>query len=164
MSGAPRRRGIAWPEAAIGLGTLALAALAFRQTLAIPVSPLYAKVGPTVFPMITVGGLALFGALLLAAAFRGGWQDPAEAQIAPDRAALALVGAGLLANVLLIGPAGFTVASTVMFTAVARGFGSRRLLRDAGLGFALALGAYFGFAKALGVNIGAGPLERLLGG
>ncbi len=27
-----------------------------------------------------------------------------------------------------------------------------------------ALAAYFGFAKALGVNIGAGVIERLLGG
>ena len=36
------------------------------------------------------------------------------------------------------------------------------------LGLALALAAYFGFAKALGVNIGAGLvedlIERLLGG
>jgi putative tricarboxylic transport membrane protein len=164
MAAAPRRRGIAWPEAAIGLGVIALAGLALRQTLAIPVSPLYAKVGPTVFPLIMVGGLALFGALLLLAAWRGGWQDAEEAQVVVDRAALTLVAAGLLANVLLIGPAGFTVASTVMFALIARGFGSRRLARDAGLGFALALGAYFGFARTLGVNIGAGPLERLLGG
>jgi putative tricarboxylic transport membrane protein len=164
MSAAPRRQGIAWPEAAIGLALIAFAGFALRQTLAIPVSPLYAKVGPTVFPLITVGGLATLGALLLVAARRGGWQDAEEAQVSPDSAALALVAAGLLANVLLIGPAGFTIASTVMFALVARGFGSRRLLRDAGLGFALALAAYFGFAKALGVNIGAGPLERLLGG
>jgi putative tricarboxylic transport membrane protein len=164
MTGAPRPRGLAWPEALIGLGVLGLAALALRQTLAIPVSPLYAKVGPTVFPLLMVGGLALFGALLLAQAFRGGWQDAEEAQVVVDRAAVAQIVAGLVANVALIGPAGFTVASTVMFALVCRGFGSRRLLRDAGLGFTLALAAYFGFARALGVNIGAGPLERLLGG
>jgi len=47
---------------------------------------------------------------------------------------------------------------------IAYGFGSRRPLRDAALGFAVALAAYFGFATLLGVNIGAGIVERLLGG
>jgi putative tricarboxylic transport membrane protein len=64
----------------------------------------------------------------------------------------------------LIGPLGFSAASTVMFVLVAYGFGSRQPLRDAGIGLVLALAAYFGFAKALGVNIGAGVIENLLGG
>jgi putative tricarboxylic transport membrane protein len=68
---------------------------------------------------------------------------------------------------LLIGPAGFTVASVILFVCVARGFGSRAILRDALTGAAFALVAYFGFAKTLGINIGAGfvenALERLLG-
>ena len=51
-----------------------------------------------------------------------------------------------------------------MFVLVAYGFGSRQPLRDAGIGAALALAAYFGFARALGVNIGAGVVENLLGG
>ena len=42
------------------------------------------------------------------------------------------------------------------------GFGSRRPWRDAPIGFALALGTFFGFARALGVNIGMGPFERAL--
>jgi hypothetical protein len=46
---------------------------------------------------------------------------------------------------------------------VAAGFGSRRPWIDAPIGFVLALAAYFGFAGALGVNIGAGPFERALG-
>jgi putative tricarboxylic transport membrane protein len=51
-----------------------------------------------------------------------------------------------------------------MFVLIAYGFGSRRPLRDAAIGFVVALAAYFGFAKALGVNIGGGLFERLLGG
>ena len=79
----------------------------------------------------------------------------------PSKAILAFVVAGLIANVLLIRPLGFTAASTVLFVLVAYGFGSRRPLRDARLvPFA---GSYFGFAKALGVNIGAGVFEQLLG-
>jgi len=62
----------------------------------------------------------------------------------------------------LIGPAGFTVASTILFTLTARAFGSKNILRDAGIGFGLAIVSYLGFARALGINIGAGPLERVI--
>jgi len=158
------RRGIAKPEALIGLGLLAYAGVALWQVGQIPVSPLYSKVGPTVFPYLAVAGLAVLAVLLLAQALRGGWQPADEAEVRLDLRALGFVAAGLLANVALIGALGFTLASTVLFTLVAHGFGSRRPLRDAGTGFTIALIAYFGFAKALGVNIGAGLVEGLLGG
>jgi putative tricarboxylic transport membrane protein len=45
---------------------------------------------------------------------------------------------------------------------VARGFGSKAILRDAGIGAAFALIAYFGFAQTLSINIGAGILENAL--
>jgi putative tricarboxylic transport membrane protein len=157
----------AFGETIIATGVLLLAAVICWQTAAIPVSPLYAKVGPTVVPTITAVGLGLLGLLLLVSALRGGWQPLEEKEIAPDYAALAWVAAGLVLNVLLIGPAGFAVASVMLFVCVARGFGSRAILRDASIGAAFALVAYFGFAKTLGINIGAGfvenALERLLG-
>ena len=76
---------------------------------------------------------------------------------------VAFVFAGLLANVVLIRPLGFTAASVVLFVLVAHGFGSRRPLSNALIGLVLSLAAYFGFAKALGVNIGAGVIEKLIG-
>lgn len=155
---------IAPAEALIGLGLLLFAGLVLWQTLTIPVSPMYAQVGPRVFPYITTTGLAVFAILLLVQAARGGWQPDDEKEVALDWRAVAFVTAGLVANVALIGPLGFSAASTVMFVLVAYGFGSRRPLRDAGIGLVLALAAYFGFAKALGVNIGAGVIENLLGG
>ena len=155
---------IAPAEALIGLGLLLFAGLVLWQTLTIPVSPMYAQVGPTVFPYITTAGLTVFAILLLVQAARGGWQHDDEKDVTLDWKAVAFVTAGLVANVSLIGPLGFSAASTVMFVLVAYGFGSRRPLRDAGIGLVLALAAYFGFAKALGVNIGAGVIENLLGG
>ena len=152
------------PEALLGVGVLAVAAIVLAQTWAIPVSPLYSRVGPTVFPYITAGGLGLFGLLLLMQAVRGGWQPAEERDLAVDWHALAWVAAGLALNAALIVPLGFTLSSALMFVLVARGFGSRNILRDAGIGLALSLAAYFGFAKALGVSLGQGPLERLLGG
>jgi putative tricarboxylic transport membrane protein len=155
-------------EAIIGAGVLVLAIVLTWQTLTIPVSPIYAKVGPTVVPMITACALGMIGVLLLIAAWQGGWQPAEEKEAASDHTALAWVAAGLVLNVLLIGTAGFTIASVILFVCVARGFGSKAIARDAAIGAAFALIAYFGFAQTLGINIGAGlvenAIERVVGG
>jgi putative tricarboxylic transport membrane protein len=151
-------------ETIIAAGVLVLAAVILWQTAIIPVSPIYAKVGPTIVPYITALGLAVLGLLLLYSALKGGWQPEEEKEITPDRPALLWVIAGLTLNVLLITYAGFTIASVVLFVCVARGFGSKVILRDAGIGAAFALIAYFGFAQTLGINIGAGILENALNG
>jgi putative tricarboxylic transport membrane protein len=149
----------ALPETVLGLGVVLVALLAVWQTASIPVSPLYSKVGPTIFPYIASVLLLVLGALLTLQGLGGGWQPEDEKEVPLDWKAMAFVGAGLFANVVLIGPLGFTIASTVMFTLIAWGFGSRTPWRDAPIGFVLALAAYFGFATGLGVNIGRGPLE-----
>jgi putative tricarboxylic transport membrane protein len=159
--GAERPR-LAMPELGIGLGLLACAAVVFWQTRAIPVSPMYSKVGPTVFPYMTVAGLALLAVLLIVAAARGGWQPEEEKATPTDWQAMGFVVAGLVANVALIQPLGFTAASVIMFVLVCFGFGSRHPLRDVLIALILALAAYFGFARALGVNIGAGLVENML--
>jgi putative tricarboxylic transport membrane protein len=149
-------------EAIIGAGVLALAAVMLWQTLAIPVSPIYAQVGPTVVPVITALVLGGLGVLLLIAAWQGGWQPEEEKASTPDWVALAWVAAGLVLNVLLIGSAGFTIASVLLFVCVARGFGSKAIVRDTLIGAAFALVAYFGFAQTLGINIGAGIVENAI--
>ena len=154
-------------ETIIGAGVLVLAIVMFWQTMSIPVSPIYAKVGPTVVPMMTAAALGMLGVLLLIDAWQGGWQTEEEKSVTPDRTALLWIIAGLVLNVALIGPAGFTIASIILFVCVARGFGSKAIVRDALIGAAFALIAYFGFAITLGINIGSGPLEsaieRLIG-
>jgi putative tricarboxylic transport membrane protein len=149
-------------ETIIAAGVLVLAGIIYWQAAAIPVSPIYAQVGPTIVPVITAIGLGLLGIFLLISALRGGWQPEEEKEITPDYPALAWIGAGLVLNVLLIGLAGFTLASVIMFVCVARGFGSKKILRDALIGAAFALVAYFGFAKTLGINIGSGLVENFL--
>ncbi|MCC7346862.1 MAG: tripartite tricarboxylate transporter TctB family protein [Variibacter sp.] len=155
-------RGIAAPELGLGIGLLMFSGLVFWQIVQIPVSPLYAKIGPTVFPYVSGVGLAILSCFLIAEACMGGWQPDEEKEVPLDWRALLYVGLGLIANVSLITWLGFTLASTVMFVLIARGFGSGRPLRDALIGFAVALASYFGFAKALGVNIGAGLVEQRL--
>ncbi|MCL6707785.1 tripartite tricarboxylate transporter TctB family protein [Pseudomonas sp. R2.Fl] len=151
------------PEILIGLGLIAIAAVLAWQTAIMPVSPMYSKVGPTVFPYATAGALALFGVILTLRGFAGGWQDPEEKAVPNDWRSIGFVVAGLVANIVLIGPLGFTIASVAMFVLVAHGFGSRRPLRDALTGLIIAFAAYFGFARLLGVDIGGGLIERLFG-
>jgi len=165
--GAQSGEGGGWLRPAVGetiiaAGVLVLAAVIIWQTATIPVSPVYAQVGPKVVPYISALGLALLGVWLLYSALTGGWQPEEEKEVTPDRPALLWVVAGLALNVLLITYAGFTIASVALFVCVARGFGSKAILRDAGIGAAFALITYFGFAQTLSINIGAGILENAL--
>ena len=72
-------------ETIIGAGVLVLAIVMVWQTLSIPVSPIYAKVGPTIVPIITACALGMLGVLLLVDALHGGWQSEDEKEITPDR-------------------------------------------------------------------------------
>jgi putative tricarboxylic transport membrane protein len=71
---------------------------------------------------------------------------------------LGFVSLGVVADVVLLEPAGFIVASSILFVCTARGFGSRRWARDAFLGLALSTGAYFLFTRALSLSLPAGRL------
>lgn len=151
-------------QIALSVGVLALAGIVAHQTTVIPVSPIYAKVGPTIFPWMVAAGLTLLGLALLVEALRGGWptEDDEEARVPTDWRALGWVLGGLVLNVTLIGPAGFIIASTLLFCCIARAFGSVRPGRDALVAVIFATVTYVGFARVLGINIGAGLIERFL--
>lgn len=152
-------RPIAGEVAAAGaLVVIALGAL--WQTAMIPASPIYAQVGPTLFPWIASTGLLVIAALLLFQALRFGFG--VEDNLSVDWRSTAWVAAGLAVNAVLIDTAGFVFAATALYACVARGFGSTTWLRDLGIGLAIALVSYLGFDKLLGVNIGAGILEGLI--
>ncbi|MDW5330195.1 tripartite tricarboxylate transporter TctB family protein [Plantactinospora sp. KLBMP9567] len=69
-----------------------------------------------------------------------------------------LLGAALLGYVLLLGPAGFVLASALFFVACARILGSRHWLRDVVVGVPLAVGVYYGFTRGLDITLPAGVL------
>jgi putative tricarboxylic transport membrane protein len=156
-------------EIALSAGLLALGAGAALVTAGLPSEGGYAGIGPAFIPAVVAGGLMLLGAWLLYEALAGGWRvaPPRAAQArgehAFDAAAFGWVTAGLAAHMALIGLAGFVLAGSVLFACVARGFGSKRPARDAGLGLILSLSVFLFFVKLLNVGLPGGWLAPLLG-
>lgn len=148
------------PHILVAAGILLIGSFAAWQSSVIPKS-IYATVGPHIFPWIITVFLLVLGVGLLIAAFRGGWAHDQDGTIT-EFGSLGLVIAGLVLNAALIEHIGFILASTLMFTLVARGFGSKQSLRDAAIGFALAFIAYIGFDRVLSYKIGSGLIESLI--
>jgi putative tricarboxylic transport membrane protein len=90
----------------------------------------------------------------------GGWRNVPmdEAHETPDWPAFAILSAGVILHMVSIAWAGFILASTFLFILIARGFGSRRLVRDIVIGLVLSTAAFFIFTTGLGLNLPGGLL------
>jgi putative tricarboxylic transport membrane protein len=150
------------PETIVSLVVIVFSGLVYWQTTIIPVSRMNARVGATIMPYLTSIILAFLGLALLWQALNGGWVSDEEKALKTEMKPAFFFGLGLVLNVLLIGPLGFTIASTLMFMCIAYSFGSRNHIKNALIAATFALTAYFGFAKLLGINIGAGLIEGFL--
>jgi putative tricarboxylic transport membrane protein len=166
---ASARRG-ALVDLILSLGVIALGIAAAAVALSLPNAGGYSRVGPNVIPLVVSFGLILLGGALLYECLTGGWRartpdDPAErGEHAFLPGAFGWVSAGLFAQMALIHNAGFVLAAAVLFACVARGFGSRRWLRDGAIGLALGLAVFLFFVRFLNVNLPAGWLQPILGG
>jgi putative tricarboxylic transport membrane protein len=160
-----------WQDTALGVGVLLLAILVGWQTSIIPENALYARVGPRFFPWIATGLLAVMGVLLTWQGLRGGWEHDEADDV--DWRSLGWISAGLIANVIFIGGVqvgsipvvpklGFIISSMILFVCTARAFMSEQPVRDAAIGFTLALLSYVGFDRVLGYKIGSGLIEALI--
>ena len=151
-------------EVALSLGVVALGVGVAAVTATLPSEGGYAGIGPNFIPAVVAAGIILLGLWLSFEAFTGGWrQRDAQSEVF-ERSPFLWVSAGLFAHMLLIGWAGFVVAGTALFLCVARGFGSRRPIRDLCIAAALSVGIFLFFVKLLNVNLPAGWLAPLLGG
>jgi putative tricarboxylic transport membrane protein len=150
-------------ELLVSLALVALGAFVIMGTQNISGAAGYAQVGPRVFPYLIGSCLLILGAILTWHAVSGGWRNMPEDQAhhaTPDWPAFAIISAAVLLHMVSIGWAGFILASTFLFTLIARGFGSRRLLRDIVAGAIVSTAAYFIFTYGLGLKLPSG----LLGG
>ena len=147
-------------ELLISLGLIALGTFVVWETRGIAETQGYAQIGPRLFPYIIGGGLTLCGAVLAWHALSGGWRHvplDQEGHDAPDWAAFAIISAGVILHMAIIGWAGFIIASTVLFVLIARGFGSKRIVRDAIIAIVLAIVVFFIFTLGLGLTLPKGP-------
>lgn len=166
MSASPRRRRT---ELVLSLGVLGLGIFAAIVAFGLPEGGGYARVGPNVMPKVVAGGMIVLGVWLLAEVLTGGWReavsdDPVErGEHAFVPAAFLWVTAGLFAQMALIQHAGFVLAAMVLFAFVARGFGSRKLVRDLVVGLLIGLAVFLFFVKFLNVGLPAGWLQPILG-
>jgi len=134
-----------------------LAVIIFWQTRAMPVSGQYAKVGPTTLPYAMAGFLALLAIGHVFAAFRHGVQERDADRLGPM---LWIVG-GLVLQMLLLKPAGFAIATGLLFAFTARGFGRGPLWFTVPLGIVVSLVIWLIFSGLLNLSLPAGPLEHL---
>jgi putative tricarboxylic transport membrane protein len=151
-------------EVLISLGLIALGAFVVYETQSIAETQGYAQIGPRLFPYIIGAGLTLCGAVLAWQALSGGWRNvplDQEGHDAPDWMAFAIISVGVILHMVIIGWAGFIIASTVLFVLVARGFGSKRIVRDAIIAVVLAVVVFFIFTLALGLALPKGPFGGL---
>lgn len=151
-------------EIALSLGVLALGIGMAAVTATLPSEGGYAGIGPNFIPAVVAAGIILLGLWLGYEAFFGGWRNRAEQTELFEASPFLWISAGLFAHMALIGWAGFVIAGTALFACVARGFGSRRWIRDLSIGLVLALGVFLFFVKLLNVNLPAGWLAPVLGG
>ena len=147
-------------ELFISLGLLELGSFVIYDTQSIPDPQSAGGVGPRFFPYIIGIGLTLCGAVLGGQAISGGWRNvplDQEGHDRPDWLAFGIISTGIVLHMIVIGWAGFIIASTLLFVLVARGFGSRRSVRDAIIAVVLAVVVYFVFTYGLGLKLPAGP-------
>ena len=141
-------------EIIVSAALLALGVAFAIGTWRLPDAPGYAQVGPKLFPCLVAAGLIVIGALLLKEALGTGFRAlPEEARGGFSWSAFGWISAGLLSHLVLIAGIGFILASSLLFAAVARAFGSPRAGRDFAIGIVLNAAIYAIFTQALTLSL-----------
>lgn len=122
----------------------------------------YAGIGPADFPRVIGYGLIALAVWTVITGLRAPLaEDTSGHKVAP----ILLILLGLLLQLVLVKPLGFTIGSGLLFACTAAAFGNRRWTVILPVGFVAAFVVYAIFDRLLQLNLPAGPLETLvLGG
>lgn len=118
----------------------------------------YARIGPTAAPWVI--GLAML-ALSVATAVTA-LRNAAPQREPQKMTPLLWIVGGLAAQMLLLKPLGFSIATGLLFAATAKAFGRGPLWMTIPLGCIFAFIVWVAFAKGLRLSLPAGPIEALL--
>ncbi|MCC2627425.1 MAG: Tripartite tricarboxylate transporter TctB family [Thermomicrobiales bacterium] len=168
MTPTPQSRRVDIGEMLLALGAIVFGILIVWQTTLIRLTPAYSKVGPRVIPYIVGAGLVIVGAWLAYEAFTGraatgtAESEDADPTLPTDWRCIGLLALALIAYLFLIEPAGFIIASAVLFAWAAIAMGSRRYARDIVIGILLATALYLLFNRGLGLSLPAGILGGIV--
>lgn len=154
----PGERRPDWAALAISVAMLAAAALVLWDMRHISGMGSYSRVGPTAFPTMLAGGLVVVAAGIASEALRGLFLPRDAMEWSP----VLWIVAGLVAQILLLRTAGFSIATGVVFAFTARGMGRGPLWRTIPIGILFALLVFLIFARGLQLTLPRGPLEHLL--
>lgn len=144
----------------IAAALAALGALLIWQGRAIPDKGGYAGIGSGDVPQFIGFGLLALALGHVVSALRSGPVERPYVQWAP---ALWVV-AGLALQLALLKPAGFCIASGLLFAFTAAAFGKRNLAMTVPIGIALSVLIYAVFDQLLKLKLPAGLLETLIFG
>jgi putative tricarboxylic transport membrane protein len=154
-------RGLRLGEAVLAAFILVLGVFVAVETAMLRTGPGYAAIGPKLFPWLVAAGLLLVGVALLHEAWAGAVAQPGGFEL--DLPPMLAVTGGLVLQMVLMRPAGFVIATAVLFIAVAYALGSRRVVLNAVVGLVLCAVTYLAFTRGLGLVLPAGVLVELLG-
>ena len=145
-----------------GLLLVIVGILVAWSTSQMRVPPMQAKVGPQVFPYVAAAALVILGLLFAVQALRDSSEKVVADTDSTEWFSLGIIIAGFLFQIVFITTLGFILSSSVLFVAVAIGFGSRHYLRDATVALLLSAAAYFTFTKLLNLQLPAGIFGGLI--
>jgi putative tricarboxylic transport membrane protein len=144
----------------VAAGLAALGVLLIWQGGAIPDKGGYAGIGSGDVPKFVGYGLLALALGHVWSGLRHGTTGRLHPQFVP----VLWIVAGLALQLVLLWPAGFTVASGLLFAFTAAGFGKRNLGLTLPIGLALSLLIYGVFDQLLKLKLPAGLLENLIFG
>jgi putative tricarboxylic transport membrane protein len=145
-----------------GLLLVAVGVLIAWSTSLMRVPPMHAKVGPQLFPYFASAGLLVVGICFVVQALRAHPDRLMADTETTEWGSLAFICGGFLFQIVFITTLGFILSSTVLFVAVAMGFGSRHYVRDTVIALLLSAAAYFTFTRLLNLQLPSGIFGGLI--
>ena len=144
-----------WAALCIAGVLAAIAALIAWDTSRLGGGGAYARIGPQTVPYVIALCLAGLAAWTVFEALRGDFPEREKQEFAP---VLWIVG-GLVAQMVLLKVAGFSIATGILFAMTARGFAKVNLAIVLPVGIVFAGVVWFIFAKLLQLSLPAAALE-----
>jgi putative tricarboxylic transport membrane protein len=145
-----------WAALSIAAFLVIIAGVIVWDMTRLPPPGRYDPLGATGFPYIVAAGLVILAIGMVWDAWRGSFPARERQDVLP---VLFVIG-GLVLQMALLKPLGFSVATGLMFAAVAYGFGEKRVWYSIPAGLFLSAFVWVIFARLLKLTLPEGPPEH----